>query len=147
MKLTHENIQNHIHKYLPVRKSQKDKYGEVFTPPSLINEMLDKLPAHIWNDPTLKWLDPANGVGNFPLLIFQRLMERLTSIPRENREKHIIHNMLYMIELNPDNVEKSRDIFGNNANIYCGSFFDDAWKTKFRLDKFDVIIYYRQSTV
>jgi hypothetical protein len=40
------------------------------------------------------------------------------------RSKHIIENMLYMIELNKDNVNVSKKIFGKNANIYCKSFLD-----------------------
>ena len=38
--MTPEEIQTKIEQYLPVRKQEKDKFGEVFTPLSLINELL-----------------------------------------------------------------------------------------------------------
>ena len=39
------------------------------------------------------------------------------------RKEHIIKNMLYMVELQADNVIVSRKIFGKDANIFCGSFY------------------------
>lgn len=32
---------------------------EVFTPPGLVNEMLDLLPPNIWKDKTARFLDPG----------------------------------------------------------------------------------------
>ena len=66
--MTGENIIEKIEELLPVRMREKGKFGEVFTPPSLINEMLNKLPKSVWSNKDLKWLDPANGVGNFPMV-------------------------------------------------------------------------------
>jgi len=136
------DIQDKIEEYLPVRNDEKERYGEVFTPMSLINEMMDKLPKKVWKNPNLKWLDPANGIGNFPMVIFERLNKGLKDIipNQEERKKHIIENMLYMVELNEKNIGVSKKIFGNNANIYCGSFLEDGWKDYFGVDKFDVII-------
>ena len=147
--MTPEEILSTIQKYLPVRVEEKDKYGEVFTPASLIEEMFDKLPKHVWSDPDSKWLDPANGIGNFPMLAYIRLMEGLKSkIPDpKKRSEHIIKEMLYMVELNEKNVAVSRKIFGPNANIFCGSFLSDDKKSvnskvleAFGIDKFDVIM-------
>lgn len=139
-----KNIQDKIEEYLPVRQAEKDKYGEVFTPMSLIEEMMDKLPKSVWKNPDLKWLDPANGIGNFPMVIFMRLNEGLKDVDgfknEKKRKEHIIKNMLYMVELNEKNVAVSRKIFGKEANIYCGSFLEDGWKTAFGIDKFDVIV-------
>ena len=139
-----KNVQDKIEEYLPVRQNEKRKYGEVFTPIRLIEEMIDKLPNSVWNNPNLKWLDPANGIGNFPMVIFMRLNDGLKDVDGyrdENiRKNHIIKNMLYMIELNEKNVDISRTIFGIDANIYCGSFLEDGWKSAFGIDKFDVIV-------
>ena len=138
-----------INKYLPIRKVEKDTYGEVFTPPSLINEMFDKMPKQVWSEPHLKWLDPANGIGNFPMIAYVRLMEGLKKkIPDDKkRSEHIIENMLYMVELNEKNVAVSRKIFGRSANIFCGSFLTEDSKSvnpkvleAFGIDKFDVIM-------
>ena len=31
----------------------------------LVCEMLEQLPPSVWKNKDLKWLDPANGIGNF----------------------------------------------------------------------------------
>lgn len=141
---TPEEMDEIIREYLPVKKIEKDKYGEVFTPPSLIREMLDKLPKAVWKNKNLKWLDPANGTGNFPMIVYKKLDVGLeTVIPdKKLRSNHIIKNMLYMVELNEKNVAVSRKIFGQDANIACANFLtkEDKWKRKFDIDKFDIII-------
>lgn len=141
-KMTPKDILEMIKTYLPVRENEKNQFGEVFTPVELIDDMLNALPPKVWKNPNLKWLDPANGIGNFPLVVYQRLLKGLRQvIPDENeRKKHIINNMLYMVELNPKNILISKKIFGRNANIACGSFLENEWKQKFKMDKFDIII-------
>ena len=106
------------------RKTEKEKFGEVFTPPAMINAMLDQLPEHIWSDPTKKWLDPAAGFGNFPMMVYARLMTGLaTHYPDSaERSRHIIQRMLYMVEYNPESCARIREIFGPSANLHCGSF-------------------------
>jgi hypothetical protein len=102
-----------IHQRLTPRKKQKEEKGEVFTPIELINKMLDHLPNSVWSNPDLKWLDPANGIGNFPVVAFYRLDEGLTgAIPNANtRRKHIIENMLFMVEIQSSNSRIARNIF------------------------------------
>jgi len=84
------------------------KYGEVFTPPELVNEMLDKLPEHVWKNKNLTWLDPACGNGNFLVEVKKRLMEGLKEeIPDEKeREEHILENMIYGVEIQQDLVDE-----------------------------------------
>ena len=102
-----------IHKYLTPRKKQKEEKGEVFTPVELIESMLSHLPDSIWKNPELKWLDPANGIGNFPVVAFYKLNEGLKSWEQNDtkRRKHIINNMLYMLELQSNNTRIARNIF------------------------------------
>ena len=153
-----ENIQQKIEEYLPIRSEFKDKFGEVFTPPELIYEMLNKLEEidpKIYKNPNLKWLYPANGIGNFPMIAYIKLMDGLKSnIPdKKKRSEHIIKNMLYMVELNEDNILISKRIFGTHANIFCGSFLPEKdevnpkWVGYFKdklsgkiIDKFDIIM-------
>ena len=76
---------------LKPKSVEKKKFGEVFTPLSLISEMLDHLPNEVWSNPNLKWIDPANGMGNFPIAVYLRLMEGLKEqIPNEKGEKTVI---------------------------------------------------------
>jgi hypothetical protein len=77
--------------------------------------MLDKLPMEVWKDPNLKWLDPANGIGNYPVVCYYKLMEGLKTVTgyedEKTRSKHIIEKMLFMVELNPVNVKVCRKVF------------------------------------
>jgi len=138
------DIEQKITSYLSVRQEEKDKFGEVFTPMSLIDEMFDKLPKEIWEDPDKKWLDPANGIGNFPMVAYMRLMDGLDKKMSDKKERsnHIISKMLYMVEINPKNVKISRRIFGSSANICCADFLNEEENVlrQFKVDKFDVII-------
>ncbi len=116
-----------IHQRLTPRKKQKEEKGEVFTPIELVEDMLSHLPASIWKNPELKWLDPANGIGNFPVMAFYRLNEGLRDvIPNEKtRKKHIIENMLYMTELQSSNSRIARNIFSK----LCEGCEPNIWTT------------------
>jgi hypothetical protein len=140
--MTIKDIQETIEEFLPVRKIEKDKYGEVFTPQELIEEILGKLPKDVWSNPDLKWLDPANGIGNFPMVAYTHLMEGLTEweTNEDKRSNHIIENMLYMVELNEKNVGVSKKIFGDKANIHCGDFLEADLHKIFGIEKFDIIM-------
>lgn len=122
-----------------IRRAEKDRFGEVFTPPELINAMLDKLPPSVWTDPTKKWLDPAAGFGNFFMEVYLRLLKSLEDVipnPSERR-RHILTQMLYMVEYNPESCARIREnpmffnkdedgnlIMDVNLNVFCGSFLD-----------------------
>ena len=142
--MSDKDIEEKIEQYLSVREEEKNKHGEVFTPTTLINEMLDKLPPSVWSNPDLKWLDPANGIGNFPMVAYQKLMKGLASWEpnKDKRSKHIIENMLYMVEINPKNIKISKKIFGSKANICCADFLKDSEKCfkQFGIEKFDIIM-------
>jgi len=74
---------------------------EVFTPPKIVNEMLDLLPSQIWSNPDAKFLDPSCKSGVFLREIAKRLLVTLTDIfPNETqRKEHIYKNMLYGIAI------------------------------------------------
>ena len=149
-----EKILNMIKSRLSVRKSEKEEFGEVFTPVELVCEMLDTLPQEVWSNDKLKWLDPANGIGNYPVVVYYKLMEGLKDKIKDEKErsKHIIEDMLYMVELNPVNVKMCKKIFkmiDSNAtpNIYNSPFYTDeesnlkeTWTNKCSVKKFDIII-------
>ena len=137
---------NFINERLKPKDIEKKKYGEVFTPIPLIEEMLDKLPIEVWTNPNLKWFDPANGMGNFMIAIYFRLMKGLKDIisDEEQRKKHILENMLYMSEINKKNCFLTKQIFDINnnykLNIYNGdSLTLDTFKV-WNVEKFDIIV-------
>jgi SAM-dependent methyltransferase len=143
-----------IHGELKPKKKEKKENGEVFTPLSLVNEMLDKLDEaytkengkSIFTELTLKWLDPAVGIGNFPIIVYQRLMKGL-KMPEEDRRKHILEQMIYSVELNPKNVFIYKKIFCGDKyklNIYEGNTLKMDMKKEFKLPPdfigFDVVM-------
>ena len=75
---------------------------EVFTPPEIVNQMLDLLPAELFSDPTVKFLDPACKTGVFLREIAKRLLVGLEPIYPDLQERinHIFHNQLYGIAIN-----------------------------------------------
>jgi hypothetical protein len=149
--MTYNDIEDKIQQYLTVRDEEKNAFGEVFTPTNLIENMINLLPKKVLSNPDLKWLDPANGIGNYPMVAYKILLDNLPDKYDgingkydgiEGKKKHIIKNMLYMIELNPKNVKISKKIFGLNANICCGNFETQREKCfkQFGVDKFDIIM-------
>ena len=74
---------------------------EVFTPPEVVNAMLDMLPSEIWQNPNLKFLDPACKTGVFLREITKRLIKGLEKeIPDlQKRIDHILRNMVYGIAI------------------------------------------------
>jgi hypothetical protein len=113
----------YIQSKLPPKAIESKLYGEVFTPLPLVNEMLDAVEKYgnknVWSNPNLKILDPAAGIGNFPLVAYEKLM---VGLPRtkglktdEERRRHILENMLYMVELNPTNVKLMEKIFSGGS--------------------------------
>jgi hypothetical protein len=135
-----------INECLKPKEIEKKKFGEVFTPMTLVNEMLDKLPKEVWKNKNLKWLDPCVGMGNFPIAVYLRLMESLKEeiTDEKNRKKHILENMLYMCELNKKNCHIVKQIFNINneykLNLHEGDFLIFDSKKTFNIDKFDVIV-------
>ena len=119
-------------------KEKRKENNEVFTPDSLINEMLDKLPEDVWSNPDKTWLDPCAGLGNFSVQVLKRLMEGLKGWePDEgSRKKHILEKMLFHVEMNPESVAKLQKILNPEGkytlNVHCGDFlaFSDAINSK-----------------
>jgi hypothetical protein len=142
---------------LKPKKKEKKENGEVFTPLSLVNEMLDKLDEayitehgkSIFTEDGLKWLDPAVGIGNFPIIVYQRLMKGLITIfpDEEKRRTHILEQMIYAAELTPKNVFIYKKIFCDDKyklNIYEGDALKMNVKKEFKLPVdfagFDVVM-------
>jgi hypothetical protein len=148
-----EKVLEIVRKYLTPKDTERKLFGEVFTPLELVCEMLSHLPADVWTNKNLKWFDPANGIGNFPIVVYYKLMETLKSVPLKDRSKHIIENMLYMNELGKINVGLCKMIFKTidpqaKPNIRTSNFLSEFMvsgksKDKFFFDdikEFDIII-------
>lgn len=88
---------------------------EVFTPPSLVNDILDLLPADLWSNPNAKFLDPVSKSGVFLREMAKRLMKGLeTQIPdKQERINHIFSQQLYGIAITDLTALLSR------RSVYC----------------------------
>lgn len=91
---------------------------EVFTPPKIVNNILDVLPKEVWSNPNLKFLDPACKTGVFLREIAKRLIDGLESqIPDlQQRIDHIFQNQLYGIAITELTALASR------RSLYCSRY-------------------------
>jgi hypothetical protein len=131
--------------HLKPREAEKKQMGEVFTPPLLINDMLNKLETivpDIWSNGRWRFLDPAAGIGNFPALIYARLMVGLIGEFPDvvARKRHILQNMLFMCELNPENAQICSRLFSGCPHIHCGDFLSFDPSVAWSITQFDVIV-------
>lgn len=142
-----EYVNNLIQKHLPAKTNEKSKFGEVFTPIIMIETLFSGFPKTIWKNSSCTWLDPAGGIGNFSLVLFFFLMDGLKDeIPNETkRAKHIIENMIFIAEINANNVSVCKKIFKNisptaTPNIHKGDFLKLDCKSIHWPNKFNCII-------
>ena len=89
--------------------------NEVFTPPRVVNNVLDLLPENVWKDPSLRWLDPGAKTGVFPREITKRLMVGLAeAIPDEaERLQHILGEMVFAFAITDMTAMMTR------RSLYC----------------------------
>lgn len=102
---------------------------EVFTPPSLANQMLDMLPQELFRSPETKFLDPCTKSGVFLREIVKRLITGLADeIPDlQERINHIMHHQLYGIAITRLTSLMSR------RSLYCSKNANG----KYALSQFD----------
>ena len=91
---------------------------EVFTPPAVVNKMLDMLPADLWSNPDARFLDPVSKTGVFLREIAKRLMEGLAEqIPDvQQRADHIFGKQLYGLAITELTALMSR------RSVYCSKY-------------------------
>ncbi len=96
---------------------------EVFTPPNLVNDILDLLPSELWSDSNAKFLDPVSKSGVFLREMAKRLMKGLeTQIPdKQERINHIFSKQLYGIAITELTSLLSR------RSVYCSKTADGKY--------------------
>lgn len=100
--------------------------GEVFTPTQLVQEILDKLPQELFQDPTKTYLDPTCGDGQFLSEVVIRKMENGSTYEQAL-------STVYGADLMEDNcVECIKRLFGVNGEptivILRGNAIPKKWK-------------------
>lgn len=104
-------------------KERVQKHGEVFTPDSIVNDMLDMVDNAAYEDmkdcteeeKTRKYinftvLEPACGDGQFLIRIIYRKLEAVKKLPVEERENAIVRAFcsVYGVDIQEDNVLEAR---------------------------------------
>jgi len=91
---------------------------EVFTPPDIVNKMLDLFPEELWTNPDAKFLDPCCKTGVFLREIAKRLLVGLgKQIPNlQERIDHIFQTQLYGIAITEMTGLLSR------RSVYCSKY-------------------------
>jgi hypothetical protein len=118
-------------------------HGEVFTPLSLVRDMLAPLPDSVWRNPDLKWIDNSCGSGVFLSEIKRKLMLTLRKVITDpiERERHIVENMIYGVDIQASNVFYARKNVRGNSNFtpnikYWNALEYNYWNGI----KFDVVV-------
>jgi len=83
------------------RDARKKKTAEIFTPPKLVNEMLDKLPDEIW-EPGKTFCDPACGNGNILIEVLKRKLQH-------KQNPTVALESIYGVDIMGDNIEECRE--------------------------------------
>jgi hypothetical protein len=124
MSLIHSTFNEDELQILSSTMEKREQYGEIFTPYMLIDRMFGMLTDEDFENPNAKWLDPGAGTGFFSIYLFWKLDAGLAEIIPEKslRRRHIITNMIYMVELQEENVTTLASLFGCGANIGHADF-------------------------
>lgn len=103
---------------------------EIFTPPSVVNSMLDMLPQELFADPKTTFLDPACKSGVFLREIAKRLIVGLAhAIPNpQDRIDHIFHHQLFGIAITELTSLISR------RSIYCSKYPNSKYSVSYFQD-------------
>ena len=112
---------------------------EVFTPPTVVNQMLDMLPAELFRSPRTTFLDPVSKSGVFLREIAKRLMVGLeVEIPdARERANHIFTKQLFGISITELTSFISRrsvycSKYANGRYSLCTEFNDEQGNIRFR---------------
>ena len=134
-----------IYKHLKPSDEEKKNNAEIPTPPSLIREMLDKVPSDFWSKPN-KVLDPCCGKGGFVVELFRRFDEgfklEYPKLSEIKRRKFIIENIIHFWDISPLNVFLTQEILrvmSGGATTEYNSWVGDSL-TKSTNKKFSLVV-------
>lgn len=96
---------------------------EVFTPPQVVNRMLDMLPPELWSNPQATFLDPVCKTGVFLREVAKRLMVGLADrIPDvQERVNHIMTSQLFGLAITELTSLLSR------RSVYCSKWANSKY--------------------
>jgi hypothetical protein len=94
-------------------KERVKNFGEVFTPDTIVNDMLDLVSEQLPEDEsyiTKTFLEPSCGDGQFLIRILYRKLLQVQKLPLEKRQFALVEavSSIYGIDIQQDNVNESR---------------------------------------
>lgn len=100
------NKRQQIHDYFVsiTIKEHIKKYGEVLTHPSLVDDMIEKIPFDFWFAQK-QVLEPCCGKGNFLLALFDKFFDNMYHLSVKDRIYLIINECITFCDINANNVE------------------------------------------
>ena len=111
---------------------------EIFTPPELVNKILDILPPELWSNKDARFLDPMTKSGVFLREIAKRLMKGLEKqIPdQEKRINHVFKNQIFGIAITElTALLARRSVYcsktANGKYSVCNVFADEQGNIRF----------------
>lgn len=121
-----------------VKSTERVKqHGEVFTPNSIVNDMLDMLQANMREGTDTisyikkTYLEPACGDGQFLIAILERKLNEVNKLPLELRQYGFVLSFctIYGVDIQADNVAESIERMYRIANGEAVETFDLNNKT------------------
>lgn len=94
------------------------RFGEVYTPPELIKNILDNIPQSMWSDKDSTVIDPACGSGNFLIEVLERKCD--SGISPESALENV-----YGVDILQDNIDQTKDRMLERA-VSLGANHDKA---------------------
>lgn len=123
----YEEIKNYYDNYLNVNNELVETSNDKPTPLDCVEDMVNKIDDEFWKNENNKILDPCCGCGNFPIVIYFKLIKYHT-------KDHILNNMLYFNDINEKRIDVLKKIFNHeNLNIYQEDFLNLKTDHKFDL--------------
>ena len=98
-------VQKEIDKQKERGRARVKKTAEVFTPMDLCLRMVREIPEDKLKDPNATFLDNSCGDGNF-------LVALLKVLSAHHSKEHVLNNMIYGVDLMPDNVAEAKRRLG-----------------------------------
>lgn len=120
-------IKNYYNTILNKDKTLVETSNDEPTPIECVEEMISKIPESFWKNKKLKILDPCCGCGNFPFVIYFKLL-------KYHSKEHILDNMLYFNDLNKKRLDVLQNLLNRDRiNIYNRDYLEINFDIKFDL--------------
>ena len=119
----YDSIRQAVAKYFIPTAEERHGAAEVPTPPSLVDEMLSKIPEEFWKTPNTV-LEPCCGKGNFVLAVFQKFDNGLKYMFPDTTTRHrcIVEDCIHFTDISALNVMITRELLrcasGGVAKLY-----------------------------